>query len=174
MKFRLSRPILMAILTAASMVIGAKLHFTLNGSLVTLQTFFLCLSALFFKPTEVLIGQVLYLVCGFFIPVFASEYTGMAVLGGSSAGYLYAFPLAAFVLAKYGKTQDWFAALSWTIVAHVIILAGGFLWLTLKIKMDVSTAWLAGVLVLLPGAFIKGGLATLLYIVGEKYLRKKS
>ena len=164
----------MAVLTAASMVIGAKLHFNLNGSMVTLQTFFLCLTALFFKPTEVLIGQVLYLVSGFFIPVFASEYTGMAVLGGSSAGYLYAFPIAALVLAKYGKTQDWFAAISWTIVAHVIILAAGFLWLILKMKMDSETAWMAGVLVLLPGAFIKGGLAALLYIVGENFLRKKT
>jgi len=158
----------------ASMVIGAKLHFNLSGSLITFQTFFLCLTALFFKPTEVVIGQILYLVVGFFVPVFASEYTGMAVLGGSSAGYIYAFPLAAFVLAKYGKAADWFGTLSWTIIAHFIILLGGYLWLVLKIKMDPGTAWLAGILVLLPGAFIKGGLATLIYRIGENYLRKKS
>jgi len=174
MKFRLSRPILLAILTTASMVIGAKLHFTLNGSLVTFQTFFLCLTALFFRPTEVLIGQLLYLACGFFIPVFANEYTGMAVLGGSSGGYLFAFPIAAFVLAKYGKGSDWFGTISWTIMAHAIILLGGFLWLTLKIKMDSNTAWMAGVLVLLPGAFIKGGLASLFYLLAEKFLPKKS
>ncbi len=174
MKFRLSRPLLLAILTTASMVIGAKLHFTLNGSLVTFQTFFLCLTALFFKPTEVLIGQILYLVCGFFIPVFASEYTGMAVLGGRTAGYLYAFPIAAFVLAKYGKGADWFGTISWTVMAHAIILLGGFLWLILKIKMDTATAWLAGVIVPLPGAFIKGGFASLLFLVAEKFLPKKS
>ena len=174
MTFKLSRPILMAVLTAASMVIGAKLHFNMNGSMVTLQTFFLCLTALFFKPGEVFFGQILYLVSGFFAPVFASEYIGMAVLGGTSAGYLYAFPIAAFVLAKYGKSNGWFASFSWTIMAHVIILAAGFLWLYFKVNMDAETAWFQGIIVLLPGAFIKGGFAALLHTIGEKYLRKIS
>lgn len=167
------RPLLLIILTAGSMVIGAKLHFTLGSSTITLQTFFLCLTALFFKPGEVFLGQVLYLISGFFVPVFASDYIGMAVFNGSSAGYLYAFPIAAFVLARYGKAGDWFSTLSWTIMAHFIVLLFGYLWLTLYSGMDTDRALNAGFLTLLPGAFVKGGAATLCYVLGEKYIRKK-
>lgn len=175
------RPLLLIILTAGSMVIGAKVHFNLGGSgesiegslYITLQTFFLCLTALFFRPGEVFLGQVLYLISGFFVPVFAGESIGMAVFKDDSAGYLYAFPLAAYVLSSYGKGGDWFSTLSWTIMAHFIILLSGYLWLTLYSEMDSDRALIAGFLTLLPGAFVKGGAATLCYVLGEKYIRKK-
>ncbi|MHB1278089.1 MAG: biotin transporter BioY [Bacteroidia bacterium] len=167
------RPLMLIILTAGSMVIGAKLNFSLGGSTITLQTFFLCLTALFFLPGEVFLGQLLYLISGFFVPVFAGEYMGMAVFNGSSAGYLYAFPVAAYVLARYGKGGDWFSTLSWTIVAHFVILLSGYLWLTWYSGMDSGRAITAGFLTLLPGAFVKGGAATLCYAFGEKYIKKK-
>lgn len=167
------RPLLLIILTAGSMVIGAKLSFPLGGSTITLQTFFLCLTALFFRPGEAFLGQVLYLISGFFVPVFAGEDIGMDVFNGNAAGYLYAFPIAAYVLARYGKGGDWFSTLSWTIMAHFIILLSGYLWLTLYLGVDSDRALIAGFLTLLPGAFVKGGAATLCYVLGENYIRKK-
>lgn len=167
------KPLLMMFLVAGSMTIGAKLpQPVVFGTTFTFQTFFLCLTALYFKPIEAGIGQILYIVTGFFAPVFASDYIGWAVMNGSSAGYIYAFPIAAFVLSKYGKSGDWFAVFSWTVMAHFIILLGGMLWLMFKVEMDASRAMTFGFMQLLPGALAKGGLATLIYFIGEKFLRK--
>lgn len=167
------KPLLLILLTASSMVIGAKLNFNLNGSTVTLQTFFLCLTALYLKPKEAVLGQLLYLVFGFFAPVFASDYKGLIVFTGSSAGYLYAFIPAAYLLARYGKQQDFFTIVSWTMVSHSVVLLGGYLWLVFYTKFPAADALLYGVMQLLPGAFVKGTAAALFYFLSEKYLNKK-
>ena len=166
------RPLLMMFLVAGSMTIGAKIHTELFGTTVTMQTFFLCLTAMYFKPTEVLLGQILYLVTGFWAPVFASDYLANVVLLGSSAGYLYAFPIAAWVLAKYGKSDEWFTQFSWTVMAHFIILLAGYHWLLLYAEMDRDMAFIAGFLSLLPGAITKGGLATVFVQIGNRLFRK--
>lgn len=168
------RSILLILLTAGSMTIGAQIHFDLAEVPLSLQTFFLCLTALYFKPGEALIGQLVYLIAGFFAPVFVGNFYGMDVFSGPTAGYLYAFPAAAWVIARYGKGQDIFAIISWCVVAHFFILVCGYLWMILFSKMDPQEAFFVGFLSPLPGAFLKSAVAALLYWLGEKFLRKRS
>ena len=39
---------------------------------------------------------------------------------------------------KTEKGMDWFTILSWCVVAHFIVLCGGFLWLVLAKKRDAA------------------------------------
>lgn len=159
-------------ITASAMVIGAKIHYSLGAIPGTLQTFFLCLTALYFTPQVVFSGQVLYLVFGIFFPVFSHHYYGNDVLTGISAGYLYLFPVAAFLISRFVQRTDWFSLLSWCVVAHFVILLGGAAWM-LFFKDFSSDEVLMTSLDLLPGAFVKSAAVVLIFLIGEKFLKPR-
>lgn len=164
----------MMLLTAGSMTIGAKLNFDLGAVPQTAQTFFLCLTALYFKPNEVFFGQIIYLVTGIFSPVFSGTLYGTDYLFHSNAtGYLLSYPFAAYLLSRYGKGGDLFGTLSWCAVAHAIVLLFGFINLICFRDFTSDIALHEGVLKFLPGALLKSLVAALIYWAGEKYLRKK-
>ena len=167
------RSALVILLGAMSMVIGAKVHFDLLAVPITLQTFFLCLTALYFRPGEAAAAQLVYLLAGLFGPVFSESYYGVDILTGDSAGYLYGFIPAAWLISRYGKSRDYFAVLSWTMIGQALILSMGYLWLIAERNYDPDKALYGGVYVLLPGAFAKGILASAFYVMGEKFLTKK-
>ncbi len=163
---------LISLLIATSMGVGAKLHYTLLEVPSTMQTFFLCLTAFYFRPGEVLTGQVLYLIAGMFYPVFSHDYYGVDILTGDSAGYLYMFPIAATMLSKYGKSKQWFTGFSWAVVTHGLIIAGGFFW-QISYRDQDSSRMLIGNMQLLPSAFVKSAITSLIYFIAEKYFNKK-
>ncbi|WP_448060390.1 biotin transporter BioY [Cellulomonas hominis] len=70
---------------------------------ITLQTFAVMLTGLVLGPRRGALAVLLYLAVGFAgLPVFAGGSGGLGVLGGASAGYLLAFPLAAVVAGAVG------------------------------------------------------------------------
>ena len=111
------------------------------------------------------------------LPVFAggtnawspSRFPGLPVIIGPTAGYLFAFPLAAFVvglLANRGWDRRVRTAIPAMLAGEAIILTLGFSWLvvaTLLLTGTVSVPALIGAAVLpfLPGAALKIGLAAL-------------
>ncbi|MBI1221674.1 MAG: hypothetical protein GC180_03635 [Bacteroidetes bacterium] len=168
------KPLLMMFLVMGTMTLGAKLpHPTLLGTPFTFQSFFLCLTALYFTPMEAGIGQVLYVISGFFIPVFATDVSGWAAFNSAGGGYYLAYPMAAWVLARYGRTSDWFACFSWTIVAHFILLLIGVLWQIGYLNIESELAFKSGMFDLLPSSFLKGGLAAAIFLLGEAFLKKR-
>ncbi|MBI4498859.1 MAG: biotin transporter BioY [Chloroflexi bacterium] len=91
------------------------------------------------------------------LPVFAngasawtiSPVTGLPAIVGSSAGYLYAYPLAAFVvgyLAEHGWDRSVLRAGIAMLIGEVIIYAIGLPWLA------ISIAWSSVLQTLIPGA----------------------
>ncbi len=71
---------------------------------ITLQTFAVMLTGLVLGPRRGALAVLLYLAVGFAgLPVFAGGSGGLGVLGGASAGYLLAFPLAALVAGAVGS-----------------------------------------------------------------------
>ncbi len=162
-------------LVAGSMTIGAKIPYTLMDVPGTFQTFFLCLSALLFSRWEVAAGQVLYLILGIFFPVFSHPvYHGAAVFFGYSAGYIYGFLPAAFVLAwmAKGEKADLFTLISMAVMAHFIVLSFGVVWLGFHENYDWSKALFQGGINFLPGAFMKSALAGLLVFLMHHYVFK--
>jgi len=75
------------------------------GVPITLQTFAVMLAGCLLGPLRGFCAVALYLVLGAVgLPVFAEHSSGLGVLTGATAGYLYAFPLAAALagsLVKY-------------------------------------------------------------------------
>ena len=75
------------------------------GVPITLQTFGVMLAGCVLGPVRGFLAVSLYLLLGAIgLPVFAEHSSGLAVFSGPSAGYLYAFPLAAALagfLVKY-------------------------------------------------------------------------
>lgn len=164
------------VLVVSSMTIGAKIPYSILGNEGTFQTFFLCLTALAFTKWEVLSGQVLYLICGLFLPVFSSTEYGMAILTGRSAGFLFAFPVAAFVLAHLKTKQsdrDLFGMISLAVLAHFIILLTEAIWLNFRYEKNLNDILFQIILAYLPGVFIKSGLAGLIIYLAARFLKPK-
>jgi len=162
---------LISLLIATSMAVGAKLHFSILDKESTMQTFFLFLTALYFKPSEAVVGQIIYLVAGLFYPVFSGSHYGIDILTGDSAGFLAAFPIVAFLISKYGKSPNWFTSFSWTVVGHAIILLFAFVWLVYGRLYDTEKIYFS-MLAYLPSAFIKSAVVATIYFIAEKLLKK--
>ena len=122
-----------------------------TGVPITLQTLGVGLAGALLGPVRGFLSVSLYLVLGAVgLPVFAEHSSGVGVLTGISAGYLYAFPLAALLigaLVKYvagdrGKTRAIVVflcvAAGSVLVIHPLGIAG------MKIHQDVSWSTAAG------------------------------
>jgi biotin transport system substrate-specific component len=93
-----------AALTSAVAYIGA-IPVGGAGVPITLQTFAIMLGGCLLGPVRGFLAAALYLALGLIgLPVFAGHASGPGVFTGASAGYLYAFPIAAALggfLVKY-------------------------------------------------------------------------
>jgi biotin transport system substrate-specific component len=144
-------------LTLAGLVSGGKLAWLKDLGLITGFTLLIALGAqvkLFIPPISevpfvlsdmmvVLAGAVLgsrrglasvalYLAVGAIgLPVFANNGSGWQVLTGLSAGFLFAFPVSAFVVGRMserGWDRRFGTALLAMFAANLIILLGGGIW----------------------------------------------
>ena len=118
-----------ALLTAVSA--DANLRLYLWEVPVTLQTLMVYASGLFLGARNGMLAQVLYLSLGLFIPVYAGDGTGVAyLLGAASAGYLFAYPLAAFTIGAL--TKRWNSLTGSTLsmlIGAAIVFTSGVIWL---------------------------------------------
>ncbi len=95
------------------------------------------------------------------LPVFAGGAGGLAHLGGPTAGYLVAFPLAAALVGGAAQA-GWLAkrlgrAVAVMLAAHAIALLLGVSWLATHIGWEAAVT--AGLLPFLPGMALKSALA---------------
>lgn len=133
---------------------------------VTGQTFGVLLLGGALGARRSALALVLYLVEGAMgLPVFApGMLPGAARLVGPTAGYLVAFPAAAFLLG-------WFAERGWSrsvwrlagamLLAEAVIFAGGVGWLAAVTHAPLETALRLGLFAFLPGEAVKSLLAAL-------------
>lgn len=116
-----------ALLTAA----GAQIRLYLWEVPFTLQTVAVYGSGLFLGWRNGLLAQVLYIVLGMFLPVFAGPGFGATYLfGAASAGYILAFPLVA---ALSGKLSDRWNSLGGSVLSlafsSLLLFTIGVTWL---------------------------------------------
>jgi biotin transport system substrate-specific component len=94
-----ARAALLAALTGAFAYVSFPNPLPAAGVPVTLQVLGVFLAGIFLGPVWGGLGMVLYLVAGALgAPIFASGTAGVGALFGSSAGYLWSYPVAAFVI----------------------------------------------------------------------------
>lgn len=152
-----------AIIIAGSILIAACAQLTMPmwPVPVTGQTFGVLLVAALFGRKRGVAAVLAYLAEGAMgLPVFAGFSGTIAKFAGPTAGYLFSFIPAAYIV---GSVFEKSASLSKKVIAllsaSATILAGGALWLSLL--FDAQFALVNGVLPFLPGAAVKVALVLL-------------
>ncbi|KQY56215.1 BioY protein [Aeromicrobium sp. Root495] len=122
-----------------------------TGVPITLQTLGVGLAGALLGPLRGFAAVALYLALGAIgLPVFAEHSSGVGVFTGISAGYLYAFPLAALLIGALVKYVARDAGKTRAIVVFACAFAGSVLVIHplgiagMKLHQDVSWATAAG------------------------------
>ena len=120
----------------------------------TLQTFAISLLALVQSPKLSFASAACYLMCGMLgLPVFGGHANSLWMTG-KCAGYLVAFPLAAYLSSALCRKIHPFLAL---ICGQLLIYFIGFI--GLMAFFGPSTAWIRGVVFFIPSDLLKNMLA---------------
>lgn len=152
---RLTAIALFAALTAVFSKIFIPLPFTPIP--VTLQVLGVLVAGLVLGPKEGFLSQLLYLLIGILgIPVF-SKGGGLAYLLGPTGGFLWSFPVAAFITGYLSrrKTGSVFMAALGGVLALAIIYLMGTFQLSLLMKKGFITAIEFAVLPFIPADLFK-------------------
>lgn len=99
-------------------------------------------------------------------PLLAGGAGGPAAFVGPTAGYLFAFPVAAFLAGYLPRAMSFSghaARFTGYLALHALILAAGWAWLATLIGAEAALA--AGVVPFLIGAVLKGGLAAAIFAI---------
>lgn len=133
---------------------------------VTGQTFGVLLLGAALGARRGALSLVLYLIEGAIgLPVFApGVLPGPAHLLGPTAGYLMAFPAAAFLLgwvAERGGSRSVWRLAAAMLLAEAVIFAGGVGWLRAVTRAPIETVLHMGFYPFLPGELMKSLLAAL-------------
>ncbi|MEW6756632.1 MAG: biotin transporter BioY [Acidobacteriota bacterium] len=124
---------------------------------LTLQTFFVLLSGVLLGRGWSLGTQCAYLgLGGAGWAAFAGAAAGSAHLFGPTAGYLWAFPLAAVLTGTLWRRSEKAAPRLFALAAaDALILGAGALWLGVLLGLSPWKAFLMGVAPFLPGEALK-------------------
>ena len=143
---------------------------------LTGQTFAVLLAGALLGPRLGALAMLAYLAEGAAgLPFFRGGAAGVAHFYGPTAGYLLAFPLAAFVtghLAERGWDRRFLTAAAAMALGSLVILAGGWAWLTLLFR-TAAEAFRLGVAPFLLGDVVKIALAAALLPAGWALLRRR-
>ncbi len=132
-------------------------YFPFSPVPVTGQTFALLLVGATFGARRAAAALLLYLAQGAVgLPVFApGGLPGLARFAGPTAGYLLAYPLAAFLLGWLTERIPRRAWLLAVLAAEAAIFAGGVSWLKVWAQLTWPQAVAQGLLPFLPGDLLK-------------------
>jgi biotin transport system substrate-specific component len=144
---------------------------------ITGQTFAVLLTGALLGSRLGALAMIAYLIEGALgLPFFAAGGSGIARLTVSPwAGYLWAYPVAAFVtgwLAERGWDRRYLTAVAAMGLGSIVILFGGMVWRLGFMSFDQSL--MTGVVPFLPGDVIKIALAAAVLPSGWALLRKSS
>jgi biotin transport system substrate-specific component len=189
----IARDGLLVVLGSLFMVLCTQIRIELPFTPVPItgQTLGVYLIGALYGPRLAILTLLTYLAQGLIgLPVFAgglnawspSRFPGLPVILGPTAGYLFAFPLAAGVvgyLAARGWDRRVYSAIPAMLLGELVILSLGFAWLAgataiVTGTVDIALLFGAAVLPFLPGAAIKITLAALALPGGWALLRGRN
>ncbi len=160
------RSVVLMALGTALLTLSAKVNLPLPYVPMTLQTLVVLMIGAAYGWRLGSATVMAYLAEGAIgLPVFAGPVGGLAPLVGPTAGYLAGFVAAAFVTGWLSE-RGWdrsiallFAAMA---AGHIIILAAGFAWLAVAMKLGFEKAWLVGIAPFIAASLIKNALGAAL------------
>jgi biotin transport system substrate-specific component len=132
---------------------------------LTLQTFFLLLTAVIMKRYAV-IPVGLYVIFGAIgLPIFHNGLAGLGVLLGPTGGYIVGFIPAAFTAGLVFEQTSRYVHACGLAAATLVIYLFGVTWLAYSAGMTPAAAILAGIIPFIPGDIVK---AIAAYGVGRR------
>ncbi|UUL75325.1 biotin transporter BioY [Pseudarthrobacter sp. Fe7] len=154
-----------ALVAAAALVPGLALNGF--GVPITFQTLAVMLTGLVLGPARGFAAVGLYTLLGLAgLPIFSQGRSGLGILAGPSAGYIIAFPIAAFVVGwlatlvirRTTKARALWFFLAATATSIVFVHTLGIIGIAMNSKATLEQAFLSD-LVFYPGDLIKNVLA---------------
>ena len=159
------------VLVAAAVAFAARVSIPVPGAPVpqTLQTLVVIMTGMWMGPVWGPIAMIVYLGGGAAgLPLLANGVSGVEVLHGPSAGYLFGFVVGAGV-AGWSSRRVWISPLAgfvWmsgmALVAHGVILLAG--WIRLIPLSGAGAAFSTGVIPFLMGDMVKSVLAAAIWV----------
>jgi biotin transport system substrate-specific component len=110
-------------------------------------------------------SQLLYVLLGLALPIYADGAAGWHVIAGASGGYLVAFPIAAVAvgwLAEHGGDRRLISAVAAYAAGQLVIFGIGVPWLKLSTGLTWPTAIHEGFTIFVVGGLIKAAAAGIL------------
>lgn len=133
---------------------------------LTLQTFFVLLSAAFLGMRLGIFTQLVYILLGVIgVPVFTGNLTGLVYLTGPTSGYLFGFVAAAIFVAsliKHAK-DNLFLIIAVFCLADFLLLLCGATWLKISLHLTWIKSLFIGFIPFLFGDILKATLAAVLF-----------
>lgn len=155
---RLLTPSLLIAAFAGLVAVCAQINIPMIPVPMTMQTFAVLLAGAVLGPWRGTAAVLLYLVLAALgLPILSDGASGLAPFSGATAGYLFAFPLAALLVGLlFGRARGLAAKLALMVAAHILILALGAGWLATDIGLSDAIAY--GVTPFLIGMVVKSAL----------------
>jgi len=125
---------------------------------MTGQTFAVVLAGATLGARRGAASQLLYLIMGLFLPVYAEGGSGTDVIWGASGGYIVGFVIAAYLigtLAERGADRKFVLAFATFIVGQLVIFGIGVPWLKVSADLSWATAIHDGFTVFIIGGLVK-------------------
>ena len=143
---------------------GAWIEVPITPVPMTMQTFVVVLLGALYGWRFATLTVLAYLCeAALGLPVLAGGKSGLQAFAGPTAGYLFAFPLAAAlvgVLTERGWAGRSLArSFSVMLLAHALILMGGLAWLATVIGLGWERAITVGIMPFVVGTLLKSALA---------------
>lgn len=136
--------------------IGAQIEIPLYPVPMTMQTAAVLAAGAFAGARTGALSQVIYLLGGLVLPIYAGGASGIVHLVGVTGGYLFAFPLAAGIAGWLVKRSQSFAVqFVQLFLSSLVIFALGATWLKIALNLSWQQALMQGVYPFLLGDAIK-------------------
>jgi biotin transport system substrate-specific component len=160
------RAVILVALGTALLTLSAKVNLPLPYVPMTLQTLVVLMIGAAYGWRLGCATVIAYLAEGAIgLPVFAGPVGGLAPLFGPTGGYLVGFVPAAFATGWLSE-RGWDRSVPRLFVAmalgHIIILAAGYAWLAVGMKLGFEKAWLVGIAPFIAASVVKNALGAAL------------
>ena len=159
--------------------LGAQIAIHVPGSPVpvTAQTLAVVLAGSALGMRRGLLSQLVYVVLGLFLPIYAGHVSGWSVVAGANGGYLVGFILAAGIVgwaAERGGDRRAQLALITFALGQLAVFGIGVPWLKVATGMSWGTAVHEGFEIFILGGIIKAIVAALATPTAWKLLHRFS
>jgi biotin transport system substrate-specific component len=156
----------LAVAGSALLAVSAHVAVPMLPVPITLQTLALPLLVLALGRNLAVAAVVLYLGEGALgLPVFAPVTDGFPGLIGPTAGYLWMYPVAAFVMGTFldgDLARSWAGRWAAVFAGDLIVFAGGACWLMIALHLPLAQAVALGVAPFVIGDLLKITIASAL------------